>query len=215
MGPRGVTRRDGGVMRVEPTDRSSRPLSTEHSFGRGGSRTRRRFREGRLCCWGQSRDEDWDLLGLRGDRKVSRAEVSRAYRDSMKRWHPDLPGGSLERATAINEAYERIMESVVVDVDDVVVVVDDDDDDVVVDSEEGPSWSGASTAPGDPTALFEWEGEAYWLTPGQVKECEFIASKGWVDECFVMLREFRYANDRWWGAREKRQRERRGPDESA
>jgi len=69
-----------------------------------------------------------DLLGLRGDRKVSRAEVSRAYRDSMKRWHPDLPGGSLERATAINEAYERIMESVVVDVDDVVVVVVDDDD---------------------------------------------------------------------------------------
>jgi DnaJ-domain-containing protein 1 len=46
----------------------------------------------------------WEVLGIR--RGASRAEIDAAYRQQLKRHHPDL-GGDREMFLALQEAYEQ------------------------------------------------------------------------------------------------------------
>jgi len=150
----------------------------------------------------------YEVLGL--DPGASKKAISNAYRDLMKRYHPDVKGGSVERATEINQAYEQVLEGW-----EAAAAVEEKKEEVYEEEEEvgevdvWDSWSGASVAPGDPTEIWEnpWNGESYWLTPGQRLEMEEMARRGWEMESYVMLREFRWNNDRWWGGQEKKRRE--------
>lgn len=45
------------------------------------------------------------VLGV--DAGVSEPELTAAYRQQAKRWHPDHPGGDAARMRALNDAYER------------------------------------------------------------------------------------------------------------
>ena len=147
------------------------------------------------------RASPYEVLGLAPG--ASRREAGKAYRALMKENHPDVPGGSEAKAKEINTAYEQLLSGAWEALGEGEAAAADDLD-------AWGSWSGASLAPGDPTELWEcpFDREAYWLTPGQAREMEEMADRGWADECFVMLQEFRYRNDRWWGAREKKRRER-------
>src|SRR5689334_10420065 len=40
---------------------------------------------------------------------ADRAAIDRAYRDLMKRHHPDMPGGDASRAAEVNRAYRDLV----------------------------------------------------------------------------------------------------------
>jgi len=44
-------------------------------------------------------------------------------------------------------------------------------------------------------------------TPGQARELDEFARLGWGYEVSVLVSVYKYRNDRWWGAREKRRDE--------
>lgn len=58
--------------------------------------------------------DDFDVLGV--SKTASEEEIKKAYRDLMRKWHPDAHVGNEEFATQesqkINKAYERIMKKI-------------------------------------------------------------------------------------------------------
>jgi curved DNA-binding protein CbpA len=51
--------------------------------------------------------EALDVLGF--DESASEQDILRAYRELMKRVHPDKPGGSTYLAARLNEARETLL----------------------------------------------------------------------------------------------------------
>jgi len=134
-------------------------------------------------------------LGL-DPRSSTKREARQRYRELMKRYHPDVASetGAEGRATEINLAYEAVLRGW------------EDLGGEASGEADGPL---DSTAPGDPTVSWysPFDQEQYWVTPGQARELDEFARLGWAYEVSVLVSEYRYRNDRWWGAREKRRRD--------
>ena len=122
-------------------------------------------------------------------------EAAAAYRGLMRRVHPDVPGGDAAAAAEVNLAYEAVLAELAgrpgAGAGARGEGVEGDEDEL--------SWSGASLDGGDPCELWRspWDGEEQWVTAGQAQELREYARRGWALEAAVMLREFRWRNDRW------------------
>lgn len=97
--------RFGGARRRRTTGRARRQRTTGGAGTAGGETGRTRGRVG-VVREGMSAEEAARVLGV--DPGADDATVKRAYREKVKRHHPDVDGGDAATFKRLTEAYERL-----------------------------------------------------------------------------------------------------------